>query len=418
MQIEETVVTLCRAARQAARGLAMAAPAAKNTALTVAATRLREDAAQLLQANRGDVAAATSNGLTPALIDRLSLSESRIEAMARGLDDIAALPDPVGETIAQWRRPNGLEISQVRVPLGVVGVIYESRPNVTADAAGLCLKSGNAVVLKGGSEAFATNTAIAARLAQGTAAAGLPEGAIQLIPTTDRRAVAALLAQRELVDVIVPRGGTSLIQAITESSSIPVIQHYAGICHVYVDSAADLSMAERIAVNAKVQRPGVCNAMETLLVHAAVAERFLPLVAKPMQAAGVELRGCPRTRAVLPEIVVATEEDWRTEYLDLILSVKVVDSLDAAVDFINTYGTGHSDAIVTDSYAHAQRFSSGVDSAAVYVNASTRFTDGYEFGFGAEVGISTNRLHARGPMGLRELTTYKYVIHGSGQIRS
>lgn len=418
MSIEESVVALCRSARLAARALATAPSAAKNNALTIAAGRLREDAAALLEANRTDVAAARENGLTAALIDRLSLTESRIEAMAQGLDQIAALPDPVGETIERWQRPNGLEISQVRVPLGVVGVIYESRPNVTADAGGLCLKSGNAVVLKGGSEAFATNTAIAAHLAAASAAAGLPGAAVQLIPTTDRRAVAALLAQRELVDVIVPRGGTSLIQAITESSSIPVIQHYAGICHVYVDAAADLGMAERIAVNAKVQRPGVCNAMETLLVHSAVADRFLPAVAKPLRAAGVELRGCPRTRAVLPEIAVATEEDWRTEYLDLILSVKVVDSLDAAMEFINTYGTGHSDAIVTDSYAAAQRFTAGVDSAAVYVNASTRFTDGYEFGFGAEVGISTNRLHARGPMGLRELTTYKYVIHGSGQIRS
>jgi len=418
MHIEDTVVALCRAARQAARSLATAPPTVKNSALAFAATRLREGAAALLAANRDDVAAATRDGLSAALVDRLSLSDARIEAMAQGLDAIAALPDPVGETMARWRRPNGLEISQVRVPLGVVGVIYESRPNVTADAGGLCLKSGNAVVLKGGSEAFATNTAIAACLAAGTAAAGLPEAAVQLIPTTDRRAVTALLAQRELVDVIVPRGGTSLIAAITASSSIPVIQHYAGICHVYVDSAADLAMAERIAVNAKVQRPGVCNAMETLLVHADVAARFLPQVAAPLQAAGVELRGCPRTRAVLPDIAVASEEDWRTEYLDLILSVKVVDSLDAAVEFINTYGTGHSDAIVTDSYAHAQRFTAAVDSAAVYVNASTRFTDGYEFGFGAEVGISTNRLHARGPMGLRELTTYKYVIHGSGQIRS
>jgi glutamate-5-semialdehyde dehydrogenase len=418
MSIEESVIRLCRSARQAARGLATAPPAARNAALTIAAARLREQAAALLEANREDVAAAKQNGLTAALIDRLSLDQARIEAMAQGLDQIAALPDPVGETIARWRRPNGLEITQVRVPLGVVGVIYESRPNVTADAGGLCLKSGNAVVLKGGSEAFATNTAIAARLAAASAAAGLPDAAVQLIPTTDRRAVTALLAQRELIDVIVPRGGASLIQAITESSSIPVIQHYAGICHVYVDAAADLDMAERIAVNAKVQRPGVCNAMETLLVHSAVADRFLSAVAKPLQEAGVELRGCPRTRAVLPDIAVATEDDWRTEYLDLILSVKVVDSLDAAMEFINTYGTGHSDAIVTDSYASAQRFTAGVDSAAVYVNASTRFTDGYEFGFGAEVGISTNRLHARGPMGLRELTTYKYVIHGSGQIRS
>jgi glutamate-5-semialdehyde dehydrogenase len=418
MRIEDTVVGLCRAARDAARALATTPTTVKNTALTFAATRLREGAPALLAANREDVTAAKQNGIGGALLDRLSLDASRIEAMARGLEEIAALPDPVGETIARWRRPNGLDISQVRIPLGVVGVIYESRPNVTADAAGLCLKAGNAVVLKGGAEVFATNTVIAAHLAEGAAAAGLPEAAVRLIPSVDRRAVAALLAQRELVDVIVPRGGPSLIAAITESSTIPVIQHYAGICHVYVDAAADLAMAERIAINAKVQRPGVCNAMETLLVHADVAERFLPQVAKPLQAAGVELRGCPRTRVLLPDVAVATEEDWRTEYLDLILSVKVVDSVDAAIAFINTYGTGHSDAIVTDSYAHAQRFTAGVDSAAVYVNASTRFTDGYEFGFGAEVGISTNRLHARGPMGLRELTTYKYVIHGSGQIRS
>jgi glutamate-5-semialdehyde dehydrogenase len=417
MQIEETVIELCRAARQATRALATAAATEKNTALTFAAAQLRERAAAILTANRQDVAAGKEAGLSAALVDRLALNEARLEAMARGLDEIVALPDPVGETIARWRRPNGLEISQVRVPLGVVGVIYESRPNVTADAAGLCLKSGNAVILKGGSEAFATNTAIAACLADGSAAAGLPPAAVQLIPTTDRRAVAALLAQRELVDVIVPRGGTSLIEAITESSRIPVIQHYAGICHVYVDAAADLDMAERIALNAKVQRPGVCNAMETLLVHADVAASFLPRIGSALQAAGVELRGCPRTRAILPAIAVASEADWRTEYLDLILSIKVVDSLDAAISFINTYGTGHSDAIVTDSYPHAQRFTAGVDSAAVYVNASTRFTDGYEFGFGAEVGISTNRLHARGPMGLRELTTYKYVVHGSGQIR-
>src|SRR5262245_36366164 len=311
MQIEETVVALCRSARRAARVLATVPPDAKNAALTAAAARLRAGAADLLEANREDVAAATRGGLSAALIDRLALNESRLEAMARGLDDIAALPDPVGETMARWRRPNGLEISQVRVPLGVVGVIYESRPNVTADAAGLCLKSGNAVILKGGSEAFATNTAIAACLAEGSVAAGLPAAAVQLIPTTDRRAVTALLAQRELVDVIVPRGGTSLIQAITESSSIPVIQHYAGICHVYVDAAADLAMAERIAVNAKVQRPGVCNAMETLLVHADIAERFLPRVAAPLQGAGVELRGCPRTRTILPDIAAASEADWR-----------------------------------------------------------------------------------------------------------
>ncbi len=415
--IEQTVVAICQGARSAARVLSTAPTTVKNDALHRAAARLRERIPEVLDANRQDVAAANEAGLSAALIDRLTLSESRIEAAARGLDEIAALPDPVAETIARWRRPNGLEISQVRIPLGVVAVIYESRPNVTADAAGLCLKAGNAVVLKGGKEAFATNTVMARSVAEATAEAGLPLAAVQLIPTTERKAVAVLLAQRDLIDVIVPRGGASLIAAISKSSSIPVIQHYAGICHVYVDSQADLGMAARIALNAKVQRPGVCNAMETLLVHEAVAPTFLPAVAAQLRAANVELRGCPRTRVFLPDALPATDDDWRTEYLDLVLSVKVIDSLDDAVDFINTYGTGHSDAIVTDSYSHAQRFLAAVDSAAVYVNASTRFTDGYEFGFGAEVGISTNRLHARGPMGLRELTTYKYVIQGNGQIR-
>ncbi len=417
MGIEETVVGLCRAARQAARMLAKVRTNQKNDALRQSAQKLRKDSAEILAANRQDVEAAKQVGLTAAMIDRLSLDPSRIESMASGLDVIASLPDPVGETIARWRRPNGLEISQVRIPLGVVGIIYESRPNVTADAAGLCLKSGNAAVLKGGSEAFETNRAIAHVIAEALEAAGLPRQAVQLIPSTDREAVSVLLAQNELIDVIVPRGGTSLIRAITESSRIPVIQHYAGICHTYVDEHADPAMAVRVCVNAKVQRPGVCNAMETLLINEKVAAQFLPAVAEPLRAAKVELRGCEKAKAILPDIVAATEEDWRTEYLDLILSIKVVQSLEEAIGFINTYGTGHSDAIVTDSYENARRFVDEVDSAAVYVNASTRFTDGYEFGFGAEVGISTNRLHARGPMGLRELTTYKYTILGTGQIR-
>jgi glutamate-5-semialdehyde dehydrogenase len=416
--IETTVIDICRAARGAARPLAQIPSPAKDDALRRAAVLLRRRMAEVLDANRSDVEAGRAAGLSKALVDRLSLSESRLEAVARGLEEVAALPDPVGETIARWRRPNGLEITQVRIPLGVVGVIYESRPNVTADAAALALKSGNSVILKGGSEAFRTNTVLAATIAEAVAAAGLPAAAVQLLPTTDRAAVAVLLAQSHLVDVIVPRGGPSLIAAITEQSRIPVIQHYAGICHVYVDAAADLAMAERITVNAKVQRPGVCNAMETLLVHSAVAPAFLSAACAALGAANVEIRGCERTRAIVSEAVPATEEDWRTEYLDLILAVKVVDSLDEAIAFINTYGTGHSDAIVTDSYAHAQRFLAEVDSAAVYVNASTRFTDGYEFGFGAEVGISTNRLHARGPMGLRELTTYKYLVQGNGQIRA
>jgi glutamate-5-semialdehyde dehydrogenase len=417
MGSQEAVIGLCRAARQAARVLARAPTDTKNRCLHDAAARLRANRSRLLEANTADVQRGRDAGLSPALLDRLTLSDSRVEAMANGLDAVAQLPDPVGETIAQWRRPNGLEIAQVRIPLGVVGVIYESRPNVTADAAALCLKAGNAVVLKGGSEALETNGAIAAMLAESAAAAALPATAVQLIATADREAVQVLLKQNQYIDVIVPRGGESLIRAITEASTIPVIQHYAGICHTYVDEHADLAMAERICFNAKVQRPGVCNAMENMLVHTAVVPRFLPPMIRAFQQAGVEIRGCERTRQIIPGINPATEEDWRTEYLDLILSVKVIDSLDEAIEFITTYGSGHSDAIVTKHLAHARRFLAEVDSAAVYVNASTRFTDGYEFGFGAEVGISTNRLHARGPMGLRELTTYKYVVYGNGQIR-
>jgi glutamate-5-semialdehyde dehydrogenase len=417
MSPENGIIDLCKAARAAARVLATAGTEAKNHCLHHAAARLRTARSRVLEVNQEDVRRGRHAGLSAALLDRLTLSEARVEAMAQGVEEVAKLADPVGETIAQWRRPNGLEIGQVRIPLGVVGVIYESRPNVTADAAALCLKAGNAVVLKGGSEALATNTAIARVLAEAATAAGLPSSAVQLIPTADRQAVHLLLQQDQYIDVIVPRGGEGLIRAVTESSRIPVIQHYAGVCHTYVDEYADLAMAERICFNAKVQRPGVCNAMENMLVHQAVAPRFLPSMLHAFREAGVTIRGCERTRALVPDVAPATDDDWRTEYLDLILAVKVVDSLDAAVDFINTCGTGHSDAIVTEHYQHARRFVTAVDSAAVYVNASTRFTDGYEFGFGAEVGISTNRLHARGPMGLRELTTYKYIVYGSGQIR-
>ena len=417
MTVHESVIELCKGARAAARAVATASTDVKNRWLHLAADGLRTNEAVLLQANLDDVRSGRALGLSPSLLDRLTLTEERIAAMAAGLDDVAKLPDPVGETMARWRRPNGLEIAQVRIPLGVVGIIYESRPNVTADAAALCVKAGNACVLKGGSEALATNEAIAAVLSAAAAAAGLPAAAIQLIPTSDRSAVQTLLQQSEYIDVIIPRGGESLIRAITESSTIPVIQHYAGVCHVYVDEHADLAMAQRIAFNAKVQRPGVCNAMENLLVHECVARQFLPPMIRALRDANVEVRGCERTRQIVPDVVPASEDDWRTEYLDLVVAVKVVDSLDAAIQFINTHGTGHSDAIVTENYTNGQRFLSQVDSAAVYLNASTRFTDGYEFGFGAEVGISTNRLHARGPMGLRELTTYKYVIHGNGQIR-
>ncbi len=417
MTLADTIIALCRAARESARLVARAPTNTKNRCLCDAAARLRANHKLLLEANREDVRLGREAGLSPALIDRLTLSDARIDAMAKGMEEVAQLPDPVGETMAQWRRPNGLEIGQVRVPLGVVGIIYESRPNVTADAAALCLKAGNAVVLKGGSEALRTNSAIAAELSAAARAADLPAAAVQLIATAEREAVHVLLKQSQYIDVIIPRGGESLIRAITAESTIPVIQHYAGVCHTYVDEYADLGVAERICFNAKVQRPGVCNAMENMLVHSAVAEKFLPAMIRAFRQAGVEIRGCKRTRALVPDITPATEDDWRTEYLDLILAVKVVDSLPEAVDFIGTYGSGHSDAIVTEHLEHARRFLAEVDSAAVYVNASTRFTDGYEFGFGAEVGISTNRLHARGPMGLRELTTYKYVVYGSGQIR-
>lgn len=417
MDVEQMVVSLCQAAKKAARVLARTSTPAKNQALRMAADLLRKNSEILLAENRQDVETGRRNGLSAAMLDRLTLTEARIDAMAKGLELIADLPDPVGETISQWKCPNGLEIGQVRIPLGVVGVIYESRPNVTADAAGLGLKAGNAVILKGGSEAFRTNGAITDVLTSAVVSAGLPEASMQLIRSTDRQAVAALLRQERFVDVIVPRGGEELIRAVTERSAVPVIQHFSGVCHTYIDAEADLNKAARICMNAKVQRPWVCNAMENLLVHEAVAPQFLPSFIADLEKAGVEVRGCERTKQLVPHITAATAEDWQTEYLDLILAVKVVSSLDDALDFIHTNGSGLADAIVSENYSHVRRFLHEVDSATVYANASTRFTDGYEFGFGAEVGISTNRLHARGPMGVRELTTYKYVIQGDGQIR-
>lgn len=413
--IEEQVRELCREARIASRRLAQVGTAEKNAVLAAAAAGLRSQSARLLEANRKDLAAGSS--LSPAFRDRLTLTPERIEAMAHGVEEVVALPDPVGESIRAWRRPNGLEIQQVRIPLGVVGIIYESRPNVTADAAALCLKSGNAAVLKGGSEAIATNEVIVDLFLEALEGAELPRAAVQLVRTTDRAATRALLRQKDFVDVLIPRGGESLIRAITEESSIPVIQHLSGICQVYVDRAADFEQALRICLNAKVQRPGVCNAMENLLVHRDASREFLPRVVRALQDEGVEIRGCPETRALCPAVKPATEKDWATEYLDKILSVKVVASIDEALEFIGRYGSGLADAIVTEDTTTARRFLSAVDSAVVLVNASTRFTDGFEFGFGAEIGISTNRLHARGPMGLRELTTYKYVVYGSGQIR-
>lgn len=416
MSLEQDVVALCRAARAAAPAIARATTAEKNAALLAGAAALRARTGELVAANAGDVEAARAAGAAAAFLDRLTLTPARVDAMAVGLEQIAALPDPVGEEIARWRRPNGLDIRQVRVPLGVIGIIYESRPNVTADAAGLCLKSGNAVVLRGGSEAFRTNCLIADVLRD--AAATIPRDAIALVRSTDRAAVQILLKQDDLIDVIIPRGGEELIRAITEGSRIPVIQHLNGVCQLYVDAKADLALAEKLVMNAKTQRPGVCNAIENLLVHRDAAAAFLPAIAQRLVAAGVELRGCPETVRLVPGTKAATEADWSTEYLDLVLAVKVVDSIAEAMEFIRRYGSGLAEAIVTTDQAAADRFTAEVDSAAVFVNASTRFTDGFEFGFGAEIGISTNRLHARGPMGLRELTTYKYVVHGSGQIRT
>ena len=414
--LEQDVVTLCRAARAEAPAVARASSDDKNAALRAGAAALRARTDDLIAANAVDVSTARDAGGTPAFLDRLTLTPARVDAMAVGLEQIAALPDPVGEEITRWSRPNGLDIQQVRVPLGVIGIIYESRPNVTADAAGLCLKSGNAVVLRGGSEAFRTNCLIADVLRG--AATMLPPDAIALVRTTDRAAVKVLLRQDELIDVIIPRGGEELIKAITEGSRIPVIQHLNGVCQLYVDKAADLALAEKLCMNAKTQRPGVCNAIENLLVHRDVAAKFLPAMAAQLTAAGVELRGDAETVRLVPTAKPATDADWATEFLDLILAVKVVDSLDDAMAFIRRFGSGLADAIVTTDQAAADRFTAEIASAAVFVNASTRFTDGFEFGFGAEIGISTNRLHARGPMGLRELTTYKYVVRGDGQIRT
>jgi glutamate-5-semialdehyde dehydrogenase len=414
--VERTADGLVRAARAAARTLAGVSSVAKDDALRRAAEGLRRSAAALLEANRGDLERTRAGGESAAFLDRLTLTPARIEAMAKGFEDIATLPDPVGETIAAWRRPNGLEIAQVRVPIGVVLSIYESRPNVTADSAGLCLKTSNACLLKGGSESQATSGAIADVVRRAIADAGLPPDAVQLV-TGGRDVTRAVLRRDDAIDVVIARGGEALKRTIIEESRIPVVKHFEGICHLYVDARADLAMAERICLNGKVQRPSVCNALENLLVHEAIAPTFLPRMVRALRDAQCEVRGCARTRAIVPDVVAATDADWDTEYLDLVLSVRVVASLDEAVGFIGAHGTGLAEAIVTEDYAAAERFLHEVDSAAVYVNASTRFTDGFEFGFGAEVGISTNRLHARGPMGLRELTTYKYQVRGNGQIR-
>jgi len=417
MDVAVLVEAKARAARESATALALLPTRVKNDALLQMAHGLEEEATRILDANRLDLDRARSAGLTRAFIDRLTLSEPRIGDMAAGLRHVAGLPDPVGETVEVWRRPAGFDVARVRVPLGVIGFIYESRPNVTADATGLCIKSGNAVVLRGGSEALESNTAIARVLARAVEKAGLPVDAIQYIDTPDRAAVMRLLTLDRYLDLIIPRGGEEFVRLVTERATVPVLKHDKGLCHVYVDEGADVEMAVAIAVNAKAQRVSVCNAMETLLVHAGIADVFLPAVAARLAQAGVEIRGDARARALVPAMQPATDQDWDTEYLDYVLAIKVVDTFDDAVAHIRRHGSGLAEAIVTSDIRRARRFTQEVDAAAVLVNASTRLVDGSVFGMGAEMGISTSRLHARGPVGVRELTTTKFVVWGDGHLR-
>jgi glutamate-5-semialdehyde dehydrogenase len=412
-----TMAEIGRRARDAAAALALAPAEAKARALKAAANAVRQRADEILAANGQDVADAQRAGIGAALVDRLALDPKRLEAVAQGLEDIATLPDPIGRVLAEWTRPNGLNISRVSVPLGVIGIIYESRPNVTADAGGIVVKSGNAAILRGGSESFNSSRALVAALRQGLRAADLPEDAIQLVPTRDRAAVGMMLKMSGVIDIIVPRGGASLIERVQRESRIPVIAHLEGLCHTYVDSAADPAKARAIVLNAKMRRVSICGATETLLVDRAVAATMLPPILADLHAAGCELRGDPETLAIAPEAVPATEADWRAEYLDAILAVRIVDGVAGAVEHINRYGSHHTDAIVTEDEATAERFLREVDSAIVLVNASTQFADGGEFGMGAEIGISTQRLPPRGPVGAAELTTYKYLVRGNGQVR-
>jgi glutamate-5-semialdehyde dehydrogenase len=418
MNLKKELTDIAKAAQQASRKALNISTEIKDTVIKEMAQALIDNKNSILKANKIDVAKAKKSGRSKAFIDRLTLDGKRIKQMSDSLLEIAALPDPVGEVIKAYRRPNGLWIHKVRVPIGVIAIIYESRPNVTSDCIGLCFKSGNSVILRGGSESLNSNLSIYQVMRKVLKKSGLGESLINIVQTTNRRAVDELLKMKDYIDLVMPRGGESLIEKVANTSRIPVIKHYKGICHVYVDEWADLNMALNICFNAKVQRPGVCNAMESLLVHTDVAIRFLPAMLKKFREAGVEIRGCPFTRKIAKGIKSASEQDYRTEYLDLILSVKVVQGLEEAVDHINNYGSHHSDSIVTDNYDNALKFLRQVDSACVYVNASTRFTDGNQFGMGAEIGISTDKLHARGPMALEELTTYKYMIFGNGQIRT
>ncbi len=417
LDIKKSVLAKARIAREAARALSTTPSRERDEFVCRAAAALVTAKEEILRENQKDVQYAEQQELARAFIDRLTLNEKRIEEMAATLREIAGMPDPVNRITAGWRRPNGLMIEKVTVPIGVIGLVYESRPNVTTDAAGLCIKSANAVILRGGSEAINSNLKICGLLQQVASACHLHEGCVQMIETTDRKAVEELLKLDKYVDLVVPRGGKSLISAVTKMASMPVIKHYEGVCHTYVDSEVDLDLAYRVCFNAKVQRPGTCNAMETLLVHKNVASSFLPKMAKLLEDAGVEIRGCGATRRIVPSVLAAKETDWATEYLDLTLSVKIVQSLTDAIEHIQRYGSGHSEAILTKSYDAARRFAQAVDASAVFTNTSTRFNDGYQFGLGAELGISTDKLHVRGPMGLEALVTYKYVVYGDGQVR-
>jgi len=418
MDIKDTVRTIAQNAQEASRRLARISCPAKNNALLQMAAELIKNTDHLIAENDRDVVDAKIRGLSKAMLDRLTLKKETIEGMAQGLREVAALPDPLGKVTSMWRRPNGLLVGRMRIPLGVIGIIYESRPNVTADAAALCLKSGNAVILRGGSEAINSNLAICTILRRVLRDNSLPEEAISLIPLVDREAVHEMLQLEEYIDLIIPRGGEDLIRAVVAQSKIPVIKHYKGVCHIFVDASADMEMAVNICCNAKAQRPGVCNAMETLLVHKDIAPEFLPLVAGALKKLNVQLIGCARTREILTDIEEAAEADWYAEYLDLILAIRVVDGIDEAMAHIEKYGSLHTESIITSDYANSQRFLNEVNSSTVLVNASTRFSDGFELGLGAEIGISTTKLHAFGPMGLEELTTAKFIIYGNGQVRT
>ena len=418
MEIKEQISLMAKTAKETAPAIATAKTDAKNKALKKIAQGLKGQLASLLEANAKDVAYAQEKGLSKAMIDRLTLTEARVEGMINNLYEVIALPDPVGNITKMWLRPNGLKVGKMRIPLGVIGMIYEARPDATIEAAALCLKAGNVVILRGGSEAINSNIVLGNIMTAALVKTGLPEKAIQVVPITDRAAVLALLEMEQYIDLIIPRGGEGLIRFVTEHAKMPVLKHYKGVCHVYVDDKADLERAKEICFNAKVQRPGVCNAMETLLIHEGIAEKFLPEMLKTFTQAGVEIRGCPKTCQLFPSAKAATEEDWPAEYLDLILAVKIVANMEEAIDHIAKYGSNHTEAIVTQDYSRAWQFLEKVDASVVLVNASTRFNDGNQLGLGSEIGISTSKLHAYGPMSLEELTTTKFIVFGEGQIRT